>query len=338
MPGRAQTIDSPAKIAAMHVLLIRLSALGDIVHALPAVTDLKRHWPEARIDMAVDERFADIPRLHAGVDRVIPIALKRWKTKLSRASTWLELRHTVSQLRSQAYDQVIDLHGLNKSAMVAWLARSPDRVGPAAAYCGEWLAPRLYHRHCNQSQAWLPVPRMRGVVAAALGRPCAEPLDYGLTHTWTGQATGEVMLIHSTSASDKLWPEENWIAVGRRLIAQGMRPVLPWGSEPEKERSARLAQAMGPAAELPPRRSISEWAQVISRSALVVGVDTGLTHLAAAAGVPCLALFAATGSELFAPQNPDLAMALGGQGQIATLEAANDGIDRLLKASQVRTT
>ncbi len=319
----------------MHVLLIRLSALGDIVHALPAVTDLRRHWPTARIDMAVDERFVDIPGLHSGVDRVIPIALKRWKKSLARPSTWLELRQTFSQLRSQGYDQVIDLHGLNKSAIVAWLARSPDRVGPAAAYCGEWLAPRLYHRHCNQSEAWQPVQRMRGVVAAALGRPTAGPPDYGLTHTWAGQASNEVMLIHSTSANDKLWPEENWIAIGRHLIAQGMAPVLPWGSASEQDRSNRLAQAMGAAASVPPRRTISEWAQVISRSALVVGVDTGLTHLAAAAGVPCLALFAATGSELFTPQHPDLAIALGGNGQSATLTATQDGIESLLKASQI---
>ncbi len=318
----------------MHILVIRLSALGDIVHALPAVTDLRRHLPEARIDMAVDERFVDIPQLHSAVDQVIPIALKRWKKSLTQAATWLELRQTFSQLRSQRYDQVIDLHGLNKSAIVAWLSRSPDRVGPAAAYCGEWLAPRLYHRHCNQSEAWLPVPRMRGVVAAALGRANPGPLDYGLTHTWAGRGSHEVVLIHSTSASDKLWPEEHWIAIGRQLIAQGMTPVLPWGSASEQDRSTRLAQAMGAAALVPPRRTISQWAQVISRSALVVGVDTGLTHLAAAAGVPCLAIFAATGSELFAPQNPDLAITLGGNGQATTLRAAQDGIERLLTASQ----
>jgi heptosyltransferase-1 len=175
---------------------------------------------------------------------------------------------------------------------------------------------------------------MRGVVAAALGHTNPGPLDYGLTHTWAGRASGEVVLIHSTSASDKLWPEEHWITIGRQLIAQGMAPVLPWGSDSEKERSVRLAQAMGAAALVPPRRTISQWTQVISRSALVVGVDTGLTHLAAAAGVPCLAIFAATGSKLFAPQNPDLAIALGGSGQAAALQAVQDSIESLLTASQ----
>lgn len=318
----------------MHILVIRLSALGDIVHSLPALTDLRRHLPEAQIDFAVDERFVELAQMHSHVDRVISLPLKRWKRNLAKRSTWQELRQTLRMLRSAHYDHVIDLHGLNKSAIVAWLSRSPDRVGPAAAYCSEWLAPRLYHRYCNPSEAWLPVPRMRGVVAAALGHTNPGPLDYGLTHTWAGRASGEVVLIHSTSASDKLWPEEHWITIGRQLIAQGMTPVLPWGNDSEKERSVRLAQAMGTAALVPPRRTISQWTQVISRSALVVGVDTGLTHLAAAAGVPCLAIFAATGSKLFAPQNPDLAIALGGSGQAAALQAVQDSIESLRTASQ----
>jgi heptosyltransferase-1 len=317
----------------MRILVIRLSALGDIVHALPALTDLRRALPEAQIDFAVDERFVDLAQLHSGVSRILPIPLKRWKRHLRSMATWRELGQTIAALRRNPYDLVLDLHGLNKSALVALMARTAVRIGPHPRFCGEWLGPRIYHRYCSTQGSINPVPRMRAFVADALGQASSAPASYGLRHSWQGRSSKEVLLIHSTSATDKLWPEEHWVALGHKLIAQGLEPLLPWGSSAEYERSERLAQAMGETARVAPPKSILEWAEYCSTSRLVIGVDTGLTHLAAACGVPCLAIFSATGADLFAPQAPQSSLALGDLHQPPTLEAVVQGVQHVLIAS-----
>jgi heptosyltransferase-1 len=320
----------------MRILVIRLSALGDIVHALPALTDLRGAFPQATIDFAVDERFVDLARLHGGIDRVLAIPLKRWKRKLTSAGTWRELARTVQLLRAQPYDLVLDLHGLNKSALVALTARSTLRIGPHPRFCGEWMGPRIYHRFCNTEGSIMPVPRMRAFVADAIGQISPAKPSYGLAPAWSGGSSRQVLLIHSTSAADKLWPEPHWIALGQKLIDGGWEPILPWGDAAERERSERLVAAMGSPADVAPRKTLSEWAVFFSQTRMVVGVDTGLTHLAAAYGVPSVAIFSATSSGLFAPQDPEQSRAVGDLNQSPALEkvaeAARDLLSRTATA------
>jgi heptosyltransferase-1 len=314
----------------MRILVIRLSALGDIVHALPALTDLRRALPEAHIDFAVDERFVDVARLHGGVNQVVSIPLKRWKRHLGSTATWRELGQTLSALRRERYDLVLDLHGLNKSALVALAARTAVRIGPDPRFCGEWLGPKIYHRFCTTQGSITPVPRMRAFVADALGQTSQAAASYGLRHAWQGPSSEQVLLIHSTSATAKLWPDPHWVALGQMLIDRGLHPLLPWGSPSERERSERLAQAMGAAARVAPQKTILEWTAHFSQTRMVVGVDTGLTHLAAACAVPCIAIFCATGANLFAPQEAHRALALGDLHQPPSLEAVVQGTQDLL--------
>jgi heptosyltransferase-1 len=171
---------------------------------------------------------------------------------------------------------------------------------------------------------------MRAFVADALGQASQAAASYGLRHAWLGPSSEQVLLIHSTSAADKLWPDPHWIALGQMLISQGLEPLLPWGSASERERSERLAQAMGAAARVAPQKTILEWAAHFSQTRMVVGVDTGLTHLAAACGVPCIAIFCATGAGLFAPQETQRALALGDLNQPPALETVILGAQDLL--------
>lgn len=290
--------------------------MGDVVHALPALTDLRRAHPHALIDLATDERFAEIVGLHAGVDRVVPLALKRWKSRLSKRQTWGEIAAALRQLRAQPYDLVIDLQGLSKSAIVCWLAHGAQKMGPAARHCGEWLPPHLYDALLDPEPAASAVLRMRQFAALAVHQPLPGPADFGLRIGWQGQHAREVALVHGTAGAHKLWPASHWIELGRSLVAQGHTLVLPWGTEAEHARALEIAEGIGAVhCRVGARLSIAEWAQTLSTCRLVVGVDTGLTHLAAAAGVPCVGVFIGTHPALLVPQHPQRARTLDGQGQ-----------------------
>lgn len=216
---------------------------------------------------------------------------------------------------------MIDLHGLIKSAAVTALARGTQKIGLGREHCGEWMAPLAYRRHFSMPDAPTPAARMRGLVAFALKKPCIGPNDYGLSRQWQGADARQVALVHIASCPTKCWPEAHWIALGRKLVAAGYEPVLPWGNPEEEARARRLAQAIDPVhCMVGLRQSIAQWAQQLTTCRMVVGLDTGLTHLAAAAGVPCLALFVSTGAGLFAPQVPALARALGGDGVVPELD------------------
>ncbi|HQP68292.1 MAG TPA: lipopolysaccharide heptosyltransferase I, partial [Quisquiliibacterium sp.] len=109
----------------MRLLIVKTSSMGDVIHALPVVTDLVRAVPQVRVDWVVEEGFADLPRLHAAVGEVIPVAVRRWRRTLLQARTWREIGAARARLRAARYDLVLDLQGLVKSAWVARWAGAP---------------------------------------------------------------------------------------------------------------------------------------------------------------------------------------------------------------------
>lgn len=323
----------------MNILLIRISALGDLVHALPAVSDIRRAVPDARIDVAVDERFADVPGLHPGIDKVFALPLARWKASWRSRATWSEFLARMRDLRGERYDLVIDLHGVIKSAAIAAIARGRDTVGLGPAHCGEWMAPLAYRRRFSPPDAPPPVARMRRLVGFALDETPQSRADFGLGCGWSGQDSRQVVLVHLTSRAEKCWADGNWIALGETLVAAGWEVVLPWGSQEEKARAERLARSIDPSRCVVGRKqSVREWAWQLSTSRMVIGLDTGFTHLAAAAGVPCLALFTTTDPVLFVPQNAALARVLGGNGVEPTRDEVCRSALEMLATAPPRST
>ncbi|HRE15855.1 MAG TPA: lipopolysaccharide heptosyltransferase I, partial [Rhodocyclaceae bacterium] len=280
----------------MRILIVKTSSLGDVVHALPAVTDLRHAFPQAQIDWCVEDQFAAIPRLHPAIDRVIPCAIRRWRKQLWRVRTWREIRQFRHTLQAMDYDAVIDLQGLLKSALIAKQARGP-KVGYAAESAREPMAAHYYDADFAIPKKIHAVERNRWLVAAALELPQDQALDYGITAEplradWLPPGPCMVLLT-ATSRNDKLWPEDHWQALGALLHAQGVRVVLPAGNPLERERAARLAQEIPESVLAPPLR-IEELARLFAGSIGAIGVDTGLTHLAAALGRPVVALYTAT--------------------------------------------
>jgi heptosyltransferase-1 len=277
----------------VRILFVKTSSLGDVIHNCPAVSDVARHFPRAQIDWLVEEPFAEVAALHAAVRRVIPVAVRRWRSALFSARTWAEFSALRRELRRERYDYVLDSQGLLKSALLATLAHGP-RHGFDRASAREPLAARFYDVRHAVPQALHAVERNRRLAAAAFGYVPPAPCDYGL------RVPGEspldlsapfALLLTMTSRPGKLWPEERWIKLGRALEARGARSVLPWGDAPERARCERIAQGIG-GALVPPRLSLSELARLARSARWVAGVDTGLAHLATAIGAATIGIFA----------------------------------------------
>jgi heptosyltransferase-1 len=275
-----------------RILLIKTSSLGDVIHNLPVVSDLRARFPEARIDWVVEEAFADIPRLHPGVATVLPVAWRRWRRQLLQPATWRAMADFRRRLQAETYDAVLDTQGLVKSAVLARLARGP-RFGHAAASAREALAARAYDAGFLVPHALHAVDRNRRLAAAAFGYTPAPRLDYGIAARPPSPRGRSVVLLTASSRDDKLWPEINWVNLGRALARRGLTPLLPGGNARERERARRIAADI-PGAQAVPPMPLVELAHMLAHAAAAVGVDTGLSHLAAALETPTLALYTAT--------------------------------------------
>jgi heptosyltransferase-1 len=278
-----------------NILLIKTSSLGDVVHNLPVASDIRARFPRARIDWVVEEAYTDIVGMHPGVHRAIPVALRRWRGNPFKAAHWRELGQFRRALSGLRYDCVIDTQGLIKSALLAQAA-SGTRHGYAAASAREPLAARFYDVVHAVPRDLHAVARNRRLAATALGYALPAALDYGIAPP-AGAAVIETrpycVLLHATSRTDKLWPEPAWERLANELARLGFASVLPWGDAAERARSERIARALQRAL-VPPAQGIRGLAGLLAGAQAVIGVDTGLTHLAAALGSPVVALYCST--------------------------------------------
>ena len=267
------------------ILFVKTSSLGDVVHNCPAVSDVARALPDARIDWVVEEPFAGIAAMHRAVRRVIPVAVRRWRAALWQPSIWSEIGAWRCALRAESYDAVIDTQSLLKSAVITRTAVG-IRHGLDRASAREWLAPLFYDVRHAVPRGLHAVERNRRLAASALHFSLEKSVDYGLRAPAV-EKSRYVVLLTMTSRADKLWPEARWIELARELR---MPAMLPWGSEAERSRAQRIATAIGGTA-IPRRLAADELARLFAAATLVIGLDTGLTHLAAALDVPTVGIY-----------------------------------------------
>ena len=300
----------------MRVLLVKTSSLGDVIHNLPVASDIVSRYPGAVIDWVVEENFADIPRLHPAVRKVIPVAVRRWRKQLFARGTWDGVQSLRRSIRQEVYDCVIDTQGLLKSALIARQAHGPH-YGYGMRSAREPMAVCFYDTRFEVAKQLHAVERNRRLASHVLGYPVAGSPDYGLQripHQKPFADSGDfAVLLTATSRADKLWPEDHWIALGRQLAEQGLNNVLPAGSKAEREAAERIARSIPGARVLPPS-NLRQLATILAAARLAVGVDTGLIHLAAALGTPCIALFCASDPELTGVYAGKQAVNLGDRG------------------------
>ena len=313
-----------------NILLVKTSSLGDVIHNLPVVSDIRRAYADATIDWVVEKSFASIPRLHPDVRRVIGCELRRWRRSLLARETRRDWRAFVRELRAERYDTIVDTQGLLKSAVIARAALG-RRVGLDWQSSREPLWP-FYDAVYRIPWTLHAVERNRQLAAAALGYTANGQVQYGIrtdkaSASWLPSSPYSVLL-HGTSHPHKCWPEPNWIDLGQHLMLSGHALVLPWGNESEHARATRLAAALNGAC-VAPRLSVAEVASVISGSRFVVGVDTGLTHLAAALGVPVVGIFGATDPLATGVHASGIALNLGSVGQFPATDEVIAGLRAL---------
>ena len=303
--------------APLRVLVVKLSSLGDVVHTLPAAMDIQAHFPSAQIDWVVEPSFAPIVKASSAVHRVIACDLRYWRKDIWSQETRVAWRAFLAELHQERYDAIIDLQGLTKSALVSWLARTSDegkRYGMANATDGSayerptrWAADVAIelepHIHA--------VTRGRLLCAKALKYVVPAILQYGLSHSKNIHAIDKLealqdaivkhqqiahsdknllVFVHGTSRTDKEWPLANWHELGLRLSNAGYQIVLPHGNEEERLRSVAMAE-MIPGAQVWPRMSLDNLMQAMAPTAGVIGVDSGLSHIAVALNLPHVQIY-----------------------------------------------
>ncbi|MDR2164848.1 MAG: lipopolysaccharide heptosyltransferase I [Zoogloeaceae bacterium] len=302
-----------------RILLVKTSSLGDVIHNLPVASDLAARFSGIEIDWAIEEGFAEIPRLHPAVRRVFPVAVRRWRGAPFSRRTWREIASFRQQLAAETYDAVLDTQGLLKSALIARQARGAH-WGYDAGSAREPLAARFYDAVFPVPKTLHAVERNRRLAAAAFGYAPPD-LDYGVADTRGADARGvSVILLTASSREDKLWPDEHWVALGGALSRRGLTPLLPGGSSLERRRARDLAARIPGAQAIPPM-TLTALASLFRHARLAVGVDTGLTHLAAAMRTPTLALYTATDPGLTGVLGTDWHRNLGGRGIVPPVDA-----------------
>jgi heptosyltransferase-1 len=266
--------------------------------------------------------------LHPAVARVVPLAIRRWRQSWWRSEVRREVSAFLAELREHRYDAVIDTQGLVKSALVARAARG-TRYGLDWASAREPLG-AFYDRTFSVPRGAPAVERNRALAALALSyRPPAK-IDYGIAAETHSRLVREryAVLVHATSAEAKLWPDQRWAAVGNRLHAMGVRSLLPWGNAFEQRRSERLSRSIE-GAMIMPRLPIGDVTSVLADAECVIGVDTGLTHLAGALGTVTVGIYVATDPALTGLYGCARAANVGGRGHSPDADAVLREVERL---------
>ncbi|HAT7593883.1 lipopolysaccharide heptosyltransferase RfaC [Citrobacter sp. TBCS-15] len=315
----------------MRVLIVKTSSMGDVLHTLPALTDAQQAIPDIHFDWVVEEGFAQIPSWHSAVDRVIPVAIRRWRKAWFSASIKAERKAFRDAVRLQQYDAIIDAQGLVKSAALVTRLAHGVKHGMDWSTAREPLASLFYNRKHHIARQQHAVERTRELFAKSLGytKPQSQG-DYAIAQHFLTEVNADTaqyaVFLHATTRDDKHWPEANWRELIGLLNNAGIRIKLPWGAAHEEARARRLAEGFT-YVDVLPRMSLEEVARVLAGAKFVVSVDTGLSHLTAALDRPNITLYG--------PTDPGL---IGGYGKNQYTQQSHSGKLQDLDASLVNAS
>ena len=301
----------------MNILIVKMSSLGDVIQTIPVIRDLRQQFPDAQIDWMVEEAFAPLIDRVQGLHRVLPLAQRRWRKSRWSEATRRERRHFDQNLKQQSYDAVIDFQGLIKSALEARCAQlNPGgfnaTYGNRSDACGyEWPVQLLLQRKLPMPTRIHAVDRYRLLAGLALGYEPQGQAVYPLSRSLEAKQSS-VVLAHGTTRVDNEWQESHWVELGRRLIQSGLRVGLPHANATEHALVTRIAEALGDQADIWPRASLPAVMDRMAASDGVIGVDSGLSHMAVSLDLPHVQLFSQPRAWRAGPKGCNHQLAVGG--------------------------
>lgn len=331
----------------MRILFVRLSSFGDVVFALPAAKALRSAAPGTTLAWAVEPPLAPLLDGAPFVDEILEVNTRAWRRAVAAASTRREIGILLRRERELRPDLVVDAQGLFKSALVTASARAPRKVGFGWRTATERVNCLFTDEHVEAADRPHVLDRMLALAEHVTGRSgfdrvpdVAHLVERGdaPVDAWLEQTGGRpfAVLQPFSSKREKEWGPPDVVTAAGRLESRGIVPVLRWGPG-EESRAQRLRDLSRNSLVLAPPTTPASTARLSARAALFVGVDTGPTHLAAAAGVPTLALFGPTDPDRFGPVGPRTAVLRAraadynrGRGLGVPPDAVLAEIDRLL--------
>ncbi|WP_301669476.1 lipopolysaccharide heptosyltransferase I [Neisseria benedictiae] len=322
----------------MKILLVRLSSMGDLIHTLPAIEDLARQCPNVELHWLCEAGFADIARLHLFVKKIHVMRWRQWRKHLFRVETWREIGRLKQALRQEAFDFVLDSQGLIKSACFAKMAKSPI-YGLDKNSARERLAAVAYEKTYAVPKGKNAVWRNRELFAQVFGYVMPETQVFGLTVPEAGRLKNleqpYYAALHATSRDSKLWPMENWRVLLQKLNEEQQCNIyLPWGSKAEKTRAEQIADGL-PFAIVCDKMNLLQAAYLLKHAVGIVGVDTGLLHLANALEKPVVGIYTDTDPIKTGVQVSLIARNLGNIGQIPTADLVYQALMDCVAADEV---
>ena len=290
-----------------RVLLIKITSMGDLMHALPALTDAARALPGIQFDWVADRAFAEVPSWHPAVNRIIESDHRRWKKNVVASFRDGELKRFYQELNRDAYDLVVDSQNNLKSAAVALLRRLGKKDGvihgldkvSVREKPAHWFYTQQHFAARNEHS----ITHQRRLMAKALGyaMPDSAP-DYGIDRSKFQLPDIELperflFFVHNASWTTKLWPDHHWQQLIETSIAAGYSILLPCGNAEEQQRAEQIT-APYPKAYTLPRLSLSELAAIMDKASGAVCCDTGLGHLAGVLDLPSVSFYGPTDARL----------------------------------------
>ncbi len=284
----------------MRVLVVKLTSMGDVLHLLPALSDLVASNPSVTVDWMVEESFAEIPAWHPSVNKTICVSTRRW-----RRFKWQYVREFfafIKELREQRYDVVVDAQGLIKSAGLARFAKLEKggfRAGFSGSSIKESPAAKLYHKKIDVAREQHAIERLRQLFSGVFGySQVSSAVDYRVSLPKpVVNEPDTIMLFHGTTWATKHLPDRMWREIADLACDDGYKVKLAWGNEVERERAEWVAQGRRDVTVLE-RSTLTDLAHSLSGIAGAIAVDTGLGHMAAALSVPCVSVYGSTDSRL----------------------------------------